>query len=104
MSAAPGFHSASIFFLQFGVDAEWELLATSVRSPLLPDQALFARGVFDLPEAGLTLPVTARLNIAPLTLAPAPSYISLPLTADSSQLLIDTAKVTIDQSCKLYSL
>lgn len=49
-------HSASIFWLEFGVTADWQLLETSVRSPILPEARLFARGVWDSSTAGLEIP------------------------------------------------
>jgi hypothetical protein len=97
------FRSGTIFFLRFGVDAEWELLETSVASQLLPGEPLQARGVWDLADAlgraELTLPLTITLTVTRISdETTLPEYVSRRLTADMTSLTVDTTLYTVDRT------
>jgi hypothetical protein len=85
-------HSASIFWLKFGIDTPWQLLDTSVRSPILPEVDFFARGVWDaakdLTAAQCPLNVTMTVERVGAPLVPSFVYVQ------EEQQWVDTSVAT----------
>jgi hypothetical protein len=100
--------TGSIFFLHYGIEADWELEETSVRSPIMPETRLFARGVWDslvdIAGVPLTLPVTITLTIIPTGLTPPQMFVVMQLTADSSLYTVDSTKFSADQTLTSISV
>ena len=94
--------TGSIFFLHYGIEADWELEETSVRSPIMPETRLFARGVWDslvdIAGVPLTLPVTITLTVTPTGLTPPQVFVVQQLTADSTLFTTDSVKISSDQT------
>ena len=98
-------NSASIFWLRFGVEADWQLDINSVRSPIMPDSKLFARGVWDaavdfsnglftIPAEGLTI----TLTVTPTEPTPPLVFNAVQLTVDMDMFTVDSNLFTVDQT------